>query len=123
MYGTAVHVAFGTQVRLGGFRGIGFDDVEHSFIDERDADYGEAGSIRTDVLLRNDIGDIIAIYDVKTGKKGLSPARVREIRAHTGVSSSIPIIELHVIRGALIKSRGAQVVGMVIAVLYKPMLL
>lgn len=121
-YGTAVHVSFGAEVRLGGFRGIGFSDVEHSFIDGRDAAYGEAGSIRTDVLLRNEIGDIIAVYDVKTGKGRLSQARVREIREHTGVQSNIPIIELHVIRGAWIKSRTAQIVGSVIAVLYKPML-
>ena len=37
VYGTAVHVTFGTAVRLGGLRGIGFSDVEHSFIDGEDA--------------------------------------------------------------------------------------
>lgn len=104
VYGTAVHVAFGTAVRFEGLPGIGFADVEHSFMDGKDASHGASGSIRTDILLRNDVGDIIAIYDVKTGQTGLSPGRVRKIRRHTGVLSNIPIIELHILRGASIKS-------------------
>jgi hypothetical protein len=54
-YGTAVHVAFGTLVRFQGLPGIGPNDVEHSF----GGGYGDAGSIRTDVVLRNDAGDVI----------------------------------------------------------------
>jgi len=111
VYGTAVHVAFGTAVRLQGLRGIGFTDVEHSFIDGEDARPGTLGSIRTDVLLRNDIGDIIAIYDVKTGQAGLSPGRVREIRRHTGVLSNVPIIELHILRNASIKASSLRVLA------------
>lgn len=104
VYGTAVHVAFGTAVRLEGLRGVGFLDVEQSFLSGGKADYGDEGSIRTDVVLRNDIGDIIAIYDVKTGRSGLSASRVQEIRDHTGVQSNVPIIELNAVRGARIKS-------------------
>lgn len=111
VYGTAVHVAFGTAVRFEGLHGISFTDVEHSFIDGGDAKPGMPGSIRTDVLLRNDIGDIIAIYDVKTGKAELSPARIREIRRHTGVSSDIPVIQLHILRGASFKSSFLGVVA------------
>ncbi|MFL9828966.1 hypothetical protein ABTU92_29600, partial [Rhodoplanes sp. SY1] len=79
-YGTAVHVAFGTTVRLGGYPGIGFLDVETTFGAEPGVPYGSKGSIRTDILLRNEAGDIIAIYDLKTGEKGLTPGRVRELR-------------------------------------------
>jgi hypothetical protein len=105
-YGTAVHVLFGTTVRFQGLPGIGFNDVEHSFGGE----YGERGSIRTDVVLRNDVGDIIAIYDVKTGGAELTAARVRELRAKTGVGPSIPIIEMQVSRGLRLKGRsGAQI--------------
>lgn len=112
---------FGTAVRFGGLRGIDFSDVEHSFIAGEDARHGELGSIRTDVLLRNDIGDIIAIYDVKTGQGGLSPARVREIREHTRVQSNVPIHELHVLRGAHIKSvsQRGRLIGTVIARLWR----
>ncbi|MDO8981617.1 MAG: hypothetical protein Q7V17_20555 [Afipia sp.] len=109
VYGTAVHVAFGTAVRFEGLRGIGFTDVEHSFREGVEAQHGELGSIRTDVLLRNEVGDIVAIYDVKTGQAGLSPRRVREIRRHSGAPSNVPIIELHILRGASIKSNSLQV--------------
>jgi hypothetical protein len=121
VYGTAVHVAFGTAVRFEGIRGIGFTDVEHSFKDGVDAEHGELGSIRTDVLLRNEIGDIIAIYDVKTGQAGLSPGRVQQIRDHTGVQSNIPIIELSVVRGVRIKSSSVRGkwIGAVIARLWR----
>ena len=59
----------------------------------------------------NDVGDIIAIYDVKTGQAGLSPGRVREIRRHTGVLSNVPIIELHILRKASIKSSSLRVLA------------
>jgi hypothetical protein len=120
-YGTAVHVAFGIQVRLQGLPGIGPNDVEHSFVEGRSADhYGQAASIRTDVVLRDSNGDVIAIYDVKTGGAKLTDARVRELRAKTGVSSNVPIIELHFERGATLKSHEGSVRS-VIARLWNPL--
>ncbi len=115
-YGTAVHVAFGTAVRFQGLPGIGPNDVEHSF----GGNYGELDSIRTDVVLRNDAGDIIAIYDVKTGGATLGPARVRELREKTGVGPSVPIIEMQVLRGATLKGRVGQrgIIGVVLARLW-----
>jgi hypothetical protein len=80
-YGTLVHTLFGTAVRLANFRGIGFFDVETTFSLEPDAYYGSKESVRTDVVLRNDAGEIIAIYDVKTGSRGLRTSRIRELRA------------------------------------------
>lgn len=121
LYGTAVHVAFGTIVRFQGIPGIGPRDVEQSFLGGVESmDYGLPGSIRTDVVLRNQAGEIIAIYDVKTGGAKLTPARVRELRAKTGVSPSIPIIELHVLRGATLKgkTRRSGILGLVIAQLW-----
>jgi hypothetical protein len=121
-YGTAVHVAFGTAVRLQGLPGIGFNDVEHSFKGGEPAAYGELGSIRTDVVLRNAGGDVIAIYDVKTGGAQLSDARVRELREKTRVGPNVPIIELHVLRGARLKGRNVpkRSVGVVMARLWNP---
>jgi hypothetical protein len=86
-------------VRFGDFEGIGFDDVETTFSLEPDARYGAKGSIRTDVVLRNTVGDIIAIYDVKTGKDPLGPKRVREIREKTGAGPNVPVFEVHILRG------------------------
>lgn len=115
-YGTAVHVAFGTLVRFQGLAGIGPTDVEHSF----GGYYGESGSIRTDVVLRNDAGDVIAIYDVKTGGATLAAARVRELRDRTGVGPDVPIIEMHVLRGARLKGQVSRQrpIGAIIARLW-----
>jgi hypothetical protein len=41
--------------------------VEQSFDELGPTGYGQPGSIRTDVILRNAQGVIIAIFDVKTG--------------------------------------------------------
>lgn len=119
MYGTAVHVAFATQVRLQGLRGV---EVEQSFFDQKPGGYGEPGSIRTDIILRNDTGDIVAIYDVKTGGAVLTSARIREIRRQTKVGIEVPVIELQVNRGATIKSRrvGMRNIGRVTALLWNP---
>lgn len=119
VYGTAVHVDFAAQVKLQGLRGI---EVEQSFFDQEPGGFGEPGSIRTDIILRNDIGDIIAIYDVKTGGAVLTPARIREIRHQTKVGVEVPIIELQVNRGATIKGRriGARNIGRVTALLWNP---
>jgi hypothetical protein len=57
------------------------------------------------VILRNEIGDPIAIYDVKTGGAKLDLARLKQLRDKVPSASNIPIIELHVIRGVAVKSR------------------
>jgi len=62
------------------------------------------GSIRTDVVLRDEIGDIIAIYDVKTGSAGIEPRRAADLRGKTGTDASVPIIELQAVRGVSRKS-------------------
>src|SRR5580693_3298530 len=94
-YGTAVHVAFEFNVFFEGIRGIGPGDIEPSF--SLPPGYPSAKTtVRPDVVLRNDIGDIIAIYDVKTGDEGLDRARRAEFRAATGVDRTVPIIELRV---------------------------
>jgi hypothetical protein len=99
-YGVAIHVAFGALVRNAGYEGIGPRDVEHSFSFGMPGRYGGFGTIRTDVLLRNIHGEVIAIYDVKTGGAKLDDARVRELRRKSGVGANVPIFELHVLRGA-----------------------
>jgi hypothetical protein len=93
-YGIVVHAMFALSVRLAQFPGIGVWDVETTFGLDDDAPYGAKGSIRTDVVLRNEVGDIIAIYDVKTGGARLRAGRVRELRARTGVGPNVPIIEM-----------------------------
>lgn len=93
LYGIRIHMEFAVAVASAGIAGISPDDIERRFA--LPADYG--GSKRTvipDVILRSDSGDILAIYDVKTGEPRLDPWRQDEIRAATGVDSTVPIIIL-----------------------------
>jgi hypothetical protein len=104
-YGTRIHFLFATDVKLQNLPGIGKAGVEQSFGWGDIADYGEDGTVRVDVYMRDETGKIIAIWDVKTGGAVLTGARVRELRAHAGVGTEVPVIELHVTRGATIKAR------------------
>jgi hypothetical protein len=107
-YGKAIHYDFANAVRSENLRGVGRDGVEQTFgpdPDQRDVRYGTKGSVRTDVTLRNDSGDVIAIYDIKTGTASLGLRRVQELRNKTGASPSIPIIEMHVQRGLSLKAQ------------------
>jgi len=123
LYGTAVHGDFGARVKTEGIPGMKPNDVEQSFLGGIEEPYGKQGSIRTDVILRNDVGDPIAIYDVKTGDAALTAARVRELRSHAAVGLEVPIIELQVKRGATIKSQMVhrRHIGNVKAFLWNPM--
>ena len=100
LYGMAVHSLFAASVRLQGLPGIGFWDVERTFsLEDIDPRYGLTDSVRTDVVLRNDQGEIIAIYDVKTGDQPLSHARADELRTKTRAASNTPVFELNIVRG------------------------
>jgi len=93
-YGTRVHKLFADAVRLNDLPGIGRDGVEQSFIGGDKADYGEEGSIRTDVIVRGAAGEIIAIYDLKTGDAFLSPRREQALRSESGARPDVPVIVL-----------------------------
>ena len=107
-WGIFVHAAFAAQVILAGLPGIGPRDVEMTFSRIPRARYGSKDSVRTDVVLRNAVGDIIAIYDVKTGEADLSERRVNELLAKTRAAPGTPVIQLHLTHGP---SRKAEQVG------------
>jgi hypothetical protein len=83
--------AFGTTVVAEGLPGIGPGDVEMTF---PAGSYGSSGSVRTDGVLRDDDGNIIAIYDVKTGAADLTPARADQLRTKTEAPSNTPVIQI-----------------------------
>lgn len=89
-------------------RGIGRDGVEHTYPEAEGIRYGSKDTIRTDVVLRNEIGEPIAIYDVKMGSAYLDAKRVAELRVKTGATLSVPVIEMHIQRGLSLKSRAAK---------------
>jgi hypothetical protein len=90
-YGRLVHEEFADAVVAAVLPGIAANDVETTF--PEGLPYGSTNSIRTDVVLRDDSGTIVAIYDVKTGR-GLEPSRVDELRTKTRASPDTPVIEL-----------------------------
>jgi hypothetical protein len=110
-YGITVHAAFATAVRAQNIPGIGFSDVETTFSLADSFRYGSKDSIRTDVILRNDAGDIRAIYDVKTGDATIRPQRADELRAKTRVGADVPVIELNLKRGVMLKSAFSSAAG------------
>jgi hypothetical protein len=109
LFGTLVHAGFAADVRSQQLPGIGREGVEQSFSFRDVIDYGADGSIRTDVVMRNSDGDVIAIWDLKTGKAKLTDARIREIRREVGVSDDVPVIEVHISRGVTSKLRNAKI--------------
>lgn len=97
-YGRVVHEAFAAAVKLQGIPGVG--DIERTFsLNDSDPRYGLSDSIRTDVTLRNIQGDIIAIYDVKTGDTSMPRSRANELREKTRAAPNTPVFELNIVRG------------------------
>ena len=102
LYGTMVHQRFGSAVKDAGIPGL--TDIERTFhLDSVDPYYGLAGSVRIDVVLRNAAGEIMAIYDVKTGDAKVDRARANELRLQTGAAPNTPVFDLNIVRGTLRK--------------------
>jgi hypothetical protein len=99
-YGQLVHEQFADAVVAAVLPGIAANDVETTF--PEGWSYGSPDSIRTDVVLRDDDGTIIAIYDVKTGRSGLTAARITELLAKTRATDGTRMIELR-IDGPIVK--------------------
>jgi hypothetical protein len=116
-YGTRIHLMFANDVKLQNLPGIGRNGVEQSFSLGDIADYGEDGTIRVDVYMRDETGKVIAIWDVKTGGAILTGARVRQLRAEVRVGTDVPVIELHETRGATLKARTSGSALNIIAVI------
>ncbi|MDP4004638.1 hypothetical protein [Methylobacterium sp. NEAU K] len=113
LYGIRVHANLAARLRELDLPGIGRHGVEQSFVAGDIVRHGLSGSIRTDVLLRNgrtSAAPIIAIWDIKTEEMGLSPQSIRELRDGAGVDDSVPVIEIHLIRGISVKHRSSVAV-------------
>jgi hypothetical protein len=106
-YGTLVHTQCANAIRAMNLPGIDTNDVERTFSVDDDDSYGAKDSIRPDVILRDDDGSIIAIYDFKTGR-GLPEDRVIRFRYMTESGRTVPVIELSRSRGALSKCQEAD---------------
>ncbi|HEX3745790.1 MAG TPA: hypothetical protein VHW09_17735, partial [Bryobacteraceae bacterium] len=87
-YGTIVHIAFAAAVIAAGIDES--MDIERSFNFPSGLSNWKK-SVRPDIVLRDDRGDIVAIYDIKTGDSGIDPWRARELRAATKAEPDVPI--------------------------------
>ena len=106
IYGIAVHEAFKAEVRAGGVRGVESGDIEPTF--GGTGRYGSKGSLRPDLVFRDDAGDIAAIYDVKTGGADMRASRANRLRDAVGVGPNVPVIQLHLDEGATLKCHRPQ---------------
>ena len=98
IYGTMVHQQFASAVKNAGIPGV--TDVERTFLfGIEEPRYGLVDSIRTDVVLRNEAGEVMAIYDVKTGDARVRPSRAQELRDKVGAAPNTPVFELNIVRG------------------------
>lgn len=101
IFGIQAHLEFAKRVKALNIPGIREEGVEQSFSLGDAVRYGAAGSIRTDVILRDQSGNPIAVYDLKTGNAKLTRSRVREIRDGVG-RPNIPVIELRYVDGTAV---------------------
>lgn len=67
--------------------------TEISFKDGVEVQYGKKGSIRFDVLEYDKKGNLVAVYDLKTGGAKLTEERIAEMRKHLK-NYNVPIIEI-----------------------------
>jgi hypothetical protein len=90
-HGTRVHTVFARRVSA---LGLSQFRVEVSYLNGLEVRRGTPGSIRVDVA-EGSFEAPTAIYDLKTGTRGLTPARISEIRRHLPAGSKdIPILEI-----------------------------
>jgi RHS repeat-associated protein len=85
-YGTRVHMAFRNEVRA-----LGTPDVqaEVSFLNGRVVDYGTPGSVRLDAVEFGANGQVLNVFDLKTGSATLTPQRILQIQQQVG--SPVPV--------------------------------
>jgi hypothetical protein len=86
VYGTKVHTEIRDRILAedgtAPFR-YGYFLAERSFLKEKEASrYGELGSVRIDVFEEAD-RSTVCIYDIKTGRGGFLPGRMRELADRT----------------------------------------
>jgi hypothetical protein len=78
VYGSRVHAALDHEIKA-----IGNEDFKSEVSILKGKDEGvdrKKGSIRIDVFDRTDNGKLVCVYDIKTGRRGLSEARIEEIK-------------------------------------------
>jgi hypothetical protein len=103
-YGILIHTEFANKLRAGVVPGVRPSDVERTFSLTEDKFYGAEDSVRGDYVLTRDDGNVVAFYDIKTGR-GMSELQVIRLRYMSNSGRAIPVIQLNRERGAIFKRR------------------
>lgn len=89
MPGTLKHSEFAKQVK-------GLNDPliqsEVTYKNGQIVPYGTKGGVRLDVVEYNSNGTIKAVYDLKTGKAGLTNGRIQQIQ--NNLPNNAPVLEI-----------------------------
>ena len=86
-YGTLVHKRLADEINGPSGRKEPIDPhfrAEVSLLKSKEEAYGQAGTIRVDVLERVD-DRTVCVYDIKTGRRGLSIGRMNEIATNVNM--------------------------------------
>ena len=91
VYGTKVHAAFSklaAGLKIGGYE----IRTEVSYLNGRIVKYGTKGSARIDAGLYNSKGELVQVFDLKTGGARLTSKQVQHIQAQT--RKNVPVTEI-----------------------------
>ena len=91
--GTKKHAAF--KKIVDNFKNANYK-TEISFLNGEVVKYGTKGSSRLDAVLLDEKGNIIAVFDLKTGNAKLSTSQIDKIHANLPEGAKdVPVIEIH----------------------------
>lgn len=107
-FGSMVHKEAADWVRSSGVPGL---SAEQSWLDGIPVIGNLLGSKRPDVVLRETDGDILAVWDLKTGNAELWRPRAAEIRQSMGIGPEIPLIRLSMRWGSASKAAARTEIG------------
>jgi hypothetical protein len=91
VYGTRFHKAFEEEVKALENPNL---RTEVSYLNGRIVPRGTAGSVRLDVVEVGTNGQILNVYDLKTGSATLTTQRIQQIQSHIPGGSNIPVFEV-----------------------------
>lgn len=69
--------------------------TEVSYLNGKIVPYGTKGSARLDAAVYDKTGNLVHVFDIKTGKATLSPAQIQKIQTQTRTKVSVTAIKVN----------------------------
>ena len=89
VYGTHVHTEFRIEVNNLNNPNLG---TGVSYLNGMEVHYGTAGSVRLDIVEYGPQGQVVRVFDLKTGTATLTAQRIAQIQLHVG--AAVPVVEI-----------------------------